>query len=128
MILLAYNKVMEFWERLSPYHPELLAPAFMGLVMCFFGGSYMTLIAAVEAYRQTGWESTYNCVMDLYHDFQKVRAASQKVSFYPLPPPSLQFILPIPVALTFSRFHLRMTLLMTTMMESQMFNKLLPKT
>lgn len=76
--ILAYTKIMEFWEKLSPYHPELLAPAAMGLIMCFFGGSYMTLIAAVEAYRLTGWESTYNCVMDLYHDFQKVADASKK--------------------------------------------------
>jgi hypothetical protein len=37
-LLLAYKKIVEIWEQLRPYHPELLAPAFMGLVMCFFGG------------------------------------------------------------------------------------------
>lgn len=79
MIMLAYQKIMEFWKRISPYHPELLAPAFMGLVMCFFGGSYMTLIAAVEAYRLTGWESTHKCIVDLYEDFQKVAEANKKV-------------------------------------------------
>jgi len=77
-LILAYNKVLEVWEKLRPYHPELLAPAFMGLVMCFFGGSYMTLIAAVEAYRMTGWESTHQCVLDLYTDLQKVLIANQK--------------------------------------------------
>lgn len=77
-ILLAYNKLLEVWEKLRPYHPELLAPAFMGLVMCFFGGSYMTLIAAVEAYRMTGWQSTHQCILDLYTDLQKVLIANQK--------------------------------------------------
>lgn len=39
----------------------------------------MTLIAAVEAYRLTGWESTYQCLHDLYIDLQKVIEANQKV-------------------------------------------------
>ncbi len=39
----------------------------------------MTLIAAVEAYRMTGWESTHQCVLDLYADLQKVLIANQKV-------------------------------------------------
>jgi hypothetical protein len=38
-LLLAYNKIIEFYAKIAPYHPELLAPAVMGLVMCFFGGS-----------------------------------------------------------------------------------------
>eukprot|EP00604_Paraphysomonas_vestita_P001877 CAMPEP_0174821670 /NCGR_PEP_ID=MMETSP1107-20130205/9172_1 /TAXON_ID=36770 /ORGANISM="Paraphysomonas vestita, Strain GFlagA" /LENGTH=244 /DNA_ID=CAMNT_0016038953 /DNA_START=313 /DNA_END=1047 /DNA_ORIENTATION=+ len=38
----------------------------------------MTLIAAVEAYRLTGWESTYQCLHDLYIDLQKVIEANQK--------------------------------------------------
>jgi hypothetical protein len=40
----------------------------------------MTVIAAVEAYRLTGWESTQKCLVDLYTDFQKVADASKKVS------------------------------------------------
>jgi hypothetical protein len=58
----------------------------------------MTVIAAVEAYRLTGWESTQKCLVDLYHDFLKVADASKKVehashsvclSLHTLPPPSL---------------------------------------
>jgi hypothetical protein len=41
-LILAYNKLLEFWKQISPYHPELLAPAFMGLIMCFFGGSQLS--------------------------------------------------------------------------------------
>jgi hypothetical protein len=73
-----YRKAMDFYVSLAPYHPELLAPALMGLIMCFFGGSYMTLIAAVEAYRQSGWESTKKCIDDLMDDFKKVADASAK--------------------------------------------------
>lgn len=78
-ILIAYYvKLKYFYATLDPYHLEFLAPAVMGLVMCFFGGSYMTLIAAVEAYRQSGWESTKKCIDDLMSDFQKVAHASAK--------------------------------------------------
>ena len=38
----------------------------------------MTLIAAVEAYRMTGWDSTQKCLVDLYRDFQNVYAANKK--------------------------------------------------
>jgi hypothetical protein len=38
-IILAYNKIMELYELSKPYHPELLLPSVMGLVMCFFGGN-----------------------------------------------------------------------------------------
>jgi hypothetical protein len=40
VMIMIYNKIVEFWVKISPYHPELLAPAVMGLVMCFFGGVY----------------------------------------------------------------------------------------
>jgi len=73
-----YFKAIKLRASLAPYKPELLAPALMGLVMCFFGGSYMTLIAAFEAYRQCGWESTKKCIDDLLLDFQKVAEANAK--------------------------------------------------
>ena len=56
---------------LGPYKPELLLPAFAGFIMCFFGGSFLTLIAAFEAYRMCGWEQSYQCVKDLGTDFKK---------------------------------------------------------
>ncbi len=40
----------------------------------------MTLIAAIEAYRMVGWESTYKCLRDLYVDFKAVYEANAKVS------------------------------------------------
>jgi len=43
-----YVKVMEIKKSLQPYRLELLTPAFFGIIMCFFGGSYLTVIAAFE--------------------------------------------------------------------------------
>jgi hypothetical protein len=46
--------------------------------MCFFGGSYLTLIAAVEAYKMVGYESSLLCISNLMEDFKKVVAANKK--------------------------------------------------
>lgn len=62
---------MELKKQAEPYKLELLIPGIIGLIMCFFGGSFLTLIAAVEAYRIIGWQSTYKCIKDLYDDFLK---------------------------------------------------------
>ena len=78
-VVAAYDKVVELKVKAEPYRLELLTPAFIGIIMCFFGGSYMTLIAAVEAYRTTGWESTYECLTHLYTDFCAIIEANKKV-------------------------------------------------
>ena len=48
------------------------------LIMCFFGGSYLTLIAAVEAYKMVGYESSLKCITTLIEDFKKVVEANKK--------------------------------------------------
>lgn len=73
-----YLKAMELWKKLEPYKPELLIPSFIGLIMCFFGGSFLTLIAAVEAYRMCGYETTFNCIKSLIDDFNKIVEANKK--------------------------------------------------
>lgn len=73
----AYDKALEIWEILKPHRPELLLPAFVGLIMCFFGGSFLTLIAAVEAYRMCGYETTVQCIRDLHEDFARFVAANK---------------------------------------------------
>eukprot|EP01039_Chlorochromonas_danica_P011465 gene11465-12824_t len=73
-----YEKAVVEYEKLRPYRLELLLPGLMGLVMCFFGGSFLTLIAAVEAYNLCGYETTANALSVLYDDFAKVVAASKK--------------------------------------------------
>lgn len=73
-----YMKCMKFWESLAPYKPELLIPSMIGLVMCFFGGSFLTLIAAVEAYRMCGYDSTIKCINVILDDLKKVAAENKK--------------------------------------------------
>lgn len=34
------------WKQLEPYHPEELLPAMFGLMLCFFGGAFVTTISA----------------------------------------------------------------------------------
>jgi len=50
-ISLGYHKLLQFWEIIKPYDPHFLIPAVFGIILCFFGGSFVTIIAAVEAYR-----------------------------------------------------------------------------
>lgn len=75
---LAYQKIMELWEKLRPYKPELLLPSLIGFIMCFFGGSFLTLIAAVEAFRMCGYETVVNSVKILHQDFVKVTEEMKK--------------------------------------------------
>jgi hypothetical protein len=73
-----WAKLNEFWVKLQPYKPELLGPGLMGLIMCFFGGSFLTLIAAYEAFKLTSSQTIVdNCTL-LWEDFQKVRDANEK--------------------------------------------------
>jgi hypothetical protein len=81
----AYNKGLEVYEQLKPYKPELLVPSFIGFIMCFFGGSYLTLIAAVEAFRQCGYHEVIASGKIIISDFQKVVEVSKKVSHSPVP-------------------------------------------
>ncbi len=38
--------------------------------MCFFGGKYWLTLAAIEAFRMTGWEKLSNCMGDLWDDWK----------------------------------------------------------
>ena len=77
-LLTAYEGLTALWTSLAPYHPEVLLPSFLGCILCFFGGEFVLTIAAVEAYRACGWETTYKCLVDLKKDFDAVVEASKK--------------------------------------------------
>lgn len=72
----AYCYLRILMRRLEPYKLDLLLPGFLGLVMCFFGGSYMTVIAACEAYRIIGLEAQLKFVRDLRIDFTEFTKAN----------------------------------------------------
>jgi hypothetical protein len=55
-----YSQTSREYEKLDKrYSLYLLAPTAFGFVMCFFGGSFFTLIAAIEAYRMCGYETSF---------------------------------------------------------------------
>jgi len=74
----AYIRYTVISEYLTPWRLGLLNQAFFGLLLCFFGGSYMTLIAAVEAYRLNGWDVQVKLVNELITDFNKFRIANER--------------------------------------------------
>jgi len=64
--------------KISPYEPELLFPMAFGLFMIFFGGSFMVIIACIEAYRICGWQQTRDCLITLYNNYLRVKKASEE--------------------------------------------------
>lgn len=72
-----YERAIFYKDILEPYKLNLLLPGFLGLIMCFFGGSFMTIIAAVEAYRMVGLQSQAKFFMDLKVDFAAFMAANK---------------------------------------------------
>ena len=68
----------ELHSILKPFRLDLLLPAFMGLIICFFGGSFVTTIAAAEAFRIVGYDSTLQCFKDLSDEFNAILEASKK--------------------------------------------------
>jgi len=45
------TKCNNAWSMVKPYHPEEFLPVIVGLVMAFFGGNFIFILAAVEAFR-----------------------------------------------------------------------------
>eukprot|EP00607_Mallomonas_marina_P003739 CAMPEP_0182427312 /NCGR_PEP_ID=MMETSP1167-20130531/17021_1 /TAXON_ID=2988 /ORGANISM="Mallomonas Sp, Strain CCMP3275" /LENGTH=344 /DNA_ID=CAMNT_0024609451 /DNA_START=100 /DNA_END=1134 /DNA_ORIENTATION=+ len=78
LFYILYKKYTEISVMMKPYHLDLLTPAFFGLILCFFGGSYLTLIAAVEAYRISAWSGTSKAARDLYATFESCVEADKK--------------------------------------------------
>lgn len=75
-----YQKFIEAKDILcsDKYRIDLLVPSFIGLSMCFFGGSFCTVIAAVEAFRMVGYQTTLDCMNDLYEDIAKFLEQNKK--------------------------------------------------
>lgn len=67
----------KIWKRVEPYKHDW-APIVLGLLLIFFGGSLPLTIAAIEAFRLTGWDKTKASVMILYQQYEIARAASKK--------------------------------------------------
>jgi len=78
MLDLAYQKLVVVYEMGGLEKLKPLLPALIGILMCFFGGSYLTLIATIEAYRMTGWAASSAAVATLYKNAVVAWDASKK--------------------------------------------------
>jgi len=73
-ICLVINKM---WGHLEEQDAQDFLPLLCGFVMLFFGGNFLLLISAIEAYRISGWHKTRKCALDLYHNYKLVKAADE---------------------------------------------------
>uniref|UniRef100_A0A061R3F9 Uncharacterized protein n=1 Tax=Tetraselmis sp. GSL018 TaxID=582737 RepID=A0A061R3F9_9CHLO len=73
-----WNKSQAIWRQLEPYHPEEFLPALFGLSLVFFGGTFMTLLACIEAYRITGWKPTVEALKVLALNYTRAMEANAK--------------------------------------------------
>ena len=77
ILITLYHHASELWIKLKPYRLDLLLPSFLGIIMIFFGGKYMTIIAAIEAYKLIGYDTTIKCLKDIYDDTEKLIEANK---------------------------------------------------
>jgi len=67
-----YLKLWAIFLKAYETLPIELLEALMGLGMCFCGGAYCASIAAVEAFRMTGWDTTRRALRDVYEDAKPI--------------------------------------------------------
>jgi hypothetical protein len=72
--LWAYKKVYAVYEIL----PKNAVQAIFGLALCFFGGTYVASIAAIEAFRQMGFSKVLEELSFVQAQYDKVAAANRK--------------------------------------------------
>eukprot|EP01059_Diplonema_ambulator_P033816 TRINITY_DN724_c1_g1_i1.p1 TRINITY_DN724_c1_g1~~TRINITY_DN724_c1_g1_i1.p1 ORF type:complete len:464 (+),score=112.98 TRINITY_DN724_c1_g1_i1:38-1393(+) len=73
--------VMKGYEKARVVYqncPWEIILSLVGLVLCFFGGAFVTLIAAAEAFRLCGGTRTMRHLRELHRDYLRVRLATRK--------------------------------------------------
>jgi hypothetical protein len=69
----AWDLALKVYEFVAPY--EGLQQMIFGFVLVFFGGTFITTIAAWEAFKMCGYDKTKACIADLYVRTQKSAVA-----------------------------------------------------
>ena len=77
-VVKAWEFLLMVWKKMEPYDPQQFFPFAFGLILCFFGGSYVTLVAAVEAVRMTTWERMVEATKVIWSNYVVARDASAK--------------------------------------------------
>mmetsp|Transcript_69556 Transcript_69556/g.165903 ORF Transcript_69556/g.165903 Transcript_69556/m.165903 type:complete len:352 (+) Transcript_69556:74-1129(+) len=77
-VVQGYFSLYSFFYDIFVKLPADELKAVIGLVLCFFGGVYVTLIAAVEAFRTMGGQSLYDDLAYVKLELDNVLAAHDK--------------------------------------------------
>lgn len=77
-VRIIFTKVHQFYVQSHSYVPEEAIPLIFGFIICFFGGSYVMLIAAVECVRLVIWERMYEAFHVLVQNYYAAYHASIK--------------------------------------------------
>lgn len=77
-VMRLYDLCVQLWIMLEPYNPQQFFPVIAGLAMVFFGGSYLTIIAAAEAVRLSVWERLSTSVRVLHKNYLLAKEANAK--------------------------------------------------
>lgn len=72
-----YMKLFDVGMYAYQTMPIDLFQACLGLGLCFCGGSYVASIAAIEAFRMTGWATTKQALLDIAEEMKRVKAANE---------------------------------------------------
>ena len=78
---LLYPHVHEGWvhaKRLYNQCPFEVISAILGLLLCFFGGAFVTTIAAAEAFRLCGGSRTMRHIRTIYRDYQRFKITQRQ--------------------------------------------------
>merc|ERR1719502_613903 len=68
---IAYTEGHKFYVKIEPYRPEELLTFIIGFVLCFYGGAFCTTIAAVEAFRMSGYERCKKSFLNLKQQYDR---------------------------------------------------------
>jgi len=77
-LLPLYQALFAFLYKAYTWAPKKLVTMVFGAVLAFFGGTYVTSLAAIEAFRTMGGERLWGDVVYVYEQVLKVQEASDK--------------------------------------------------
>lgn len=73
-----YNALIRLWDLMEENHAQDLLVAMYGFALCFFGGVFMTVVAAAEAAHLFGWEKISFALHKLHCEWRTARIAFER--------------------------------------------------
>lgn len=73
-----YNAMIRLWDLMEENHAQDLLVALYGFALCFFGGVFMTVVAAAEAAHLFGWEKISFSLHKLNCEWRAARIAFER--------------------------------------------------